>query len=115
MTSPDNGRMGAAGNPSTNDADVLVREIGEARDAHQVKMTRALFQTHEMAKTIATLARGDTYTVVLSRPVDGALNARADGMVDAFVKGRDGKIVAVARLQKAAPRCSPQPHRFLAS
>lgn len=57
----------------------------------------------DIGSKIANLPKGDVYRVVLSRPVGGGLNPRADGLYDAFVKGPDGKFTAVARLSRVGP------------
>ncbi len=57
----------------------------------------------ELASIAARTTGGGTYRVVLSNPCNGALNLRADGVYDAFVKGPDGKILSVARLKKVGP------------
>lgn len=57
----------------------------------------------DLARKLAKMPKGTTYRVVLSRPVGGGLTPRADGLYDAFAKGPDGKIQAVARLSKVGP------------
>ncbi len=85
----------------TVDLDFQIRSIKEAEKQHQRNLMTGLFQAHELTRISAPLTRGETYTVVLSQPVRGTLNARTDGMLDAFVKEKDGKIIAVARLKQA--------------
>lgn len=58
----------------------------------------------DLGRRIAEMPRGDTFRVVLSRPVGGGLHPRADGLYDAFAMGPDGKIAAVARLSRVGPR-----------
>jgi hypothetical protein len=58
----------------------------------------------DLGRRLAELPQGDTYRVVLSQPFGGGLNPRPDGLYDAFVIGRTGKITAVARLERMGPR-----------
>lgn len=81
---------------------LLSQRTEEVRRTRQASVLAELLQTKELASLSSTILRGDTYRVVLSKPIGGALNARADGMLDAFVKAEDGKIIAVARLQRAS-------------
>ena len=81
---------------------LLSQRTDEVRESRQAVVLTELLQTKELASLSANIPRGDTDRVVLSKPIGGALNARADGMLDAVVKSEDGKIIAVARLQRAS-------------
>jgi hypothetical protein len=81
---------------------LLSQRTEEVRETRQSVVLTELLQTKELASLSSNILRGDTYRVVLSKPIGGALNARADGMLDAFVKADDGRIIAVARLQRAS-------------
>ncbi|MCK8785259.1 hypothetical protein M0638_12775 [Roseomonas sp. NAR14] len=71
---------------------------------HQAALAAEIGATFaDLGHRIAELPRGGSYHVVLSQPVGGALNPRKDGLYDAFVKGPDGKIIAVARLSEISP------------
>ncbi len=93
--------VGLPANSLTRSFDLLSRRTVEVQEARRAEVVRALSQTQELAAIASKLGHGDTYRVVLSQPVRGGLHTRADGMLDAFVKGKDGKVIAVARLQKA--------------
>jgi hypothetical protein len=81
--------------------DLLSYKTGELRCRQQAEAMRLLSKSPDLAVNLSNLARGQTYRVVLSQPIRGSLNVRTDGILDAFVKAKDGKVLAVARLQKA--------------
>lgn len=85
-------------------ADALPGAVSRRADAERVAMSRELVASADLVQALSNLRPSKEYTVVLSRAVGGSLNLRPDGTYDAFVKGADGKIAAVARLQRVGPR-----------
>lgn len=72
----------------------------EDRESRGRSLADELWRAADIGSDLAKLPRGQTYRVILSSTAGGGLNPRQDGLYDAFVKGRDGKIVATARLSK---------------
>jgi len=81
----------------------LLSQETVATNRQEILRTLAM-NAPDIAKTADALRPKEIYRVVLSSPAKGQLNARADGLFDAFVKDDKGKIVSVARLGKIGPQ-----------
>jgi hypothetical protein len=79
----------------------LSRHVDIVRDERRSTTLQELAKATSLAQGMSNLSREDTYRVVMSQPVRGSLHARGDGLFDAFVKSKEGKILSVARLERA--------------